>query len=527
MRLFAKLIGAGGLCAIAMFCTGGKWARSALAGPVKTASGLVAGTSSSDGTVDVYRGIPFAAPPTGNLRWKAPQPVKSWTGVLHADDFGPSCMQVLQRSRLPWDTQFMAQNNDSEDCLTLNVFVPAGAAGKKLPVVFWIHGGGFSEGSSEVPVYDGTELAKTGIVVVTINYRLGIFGLMAHPELTEESPHHASGNYGYLDQVAALEWVKKNITAFGGDPAKVTIDGQSAGAGSVHALVASPLTKGLFRRAIAESGSALTLAPRSTLAQAENAGVDFAAKVKAQSLENLRAIPAQALLDASNSERFPSPVDGYFLTEDPIKVLAEGKEIDVSFITGIQQEDYRNQFPNPLNALDFKKMATETYGAMTGVFLKLYPADTDAQAAKAVPESSRDKQKASMYLWAIDRARSNKTPVYTYYFTHALPDPKHSEFGAFHTGEVPYTFRNLAIFDRPFTPMDRQVSDSISAYWKNFFLTGNPNGAGLAKWVPVSDREAETLEIGDHTGEIPLMSAEKLAFWKKYFDEQRSKMPAM
>jgi para-nitrobenzyl esterase len=527
MRLFGRLIGIGSLCALTIICMGADRAKAATAGPVKTNSGPVAGTVSSDGKVSIFRGIPYAAPPVGDLRWKAPQPVKAWTAVLHADDFGPSCMQDLQRSRLPWDTQFMAQNNDSEDCLTLNVFAPADAAGKRLPVVFWIHGGGFTEGSSEVPVYDGTELAKTGIVVVTINYRLGIFGLMAHPELTAESPHHASGNYGYLDQVAALEWVKRNIASFGGDPARVTIDGQSAGAGSVHALISSPLAKGLFSGAIAESGSSLTLAPHPTLAAAEKAGVDFAAKAGAHSLSDLRAMPAQALFDASKGKRFPSPVDGYFLTEDPIKVLAEGKENKVPFITGIQREDFRLQVTNLPTVAVYKKMAADTYGAMADAFLTLYPANTDAEAATAMTDSSRDKQKASMYLWALETEKADKTPVYTYFFTHALPDPKHPEFGAFHTGEVPYTFRNLAMFNRPFTPMDQQVSDTISSYWKNFFATGNPNGAGLAKWTPVSGGQADTEEIGDHTGEIPLMPAEKLAFWKKYYDEQLAKVSAM
>jgi para-nitrobenzyl esterase len=503
----------------------GAMSKAATVAPVKTGSGPVAGTVSRDGTVNVFLGIPYAAPPVGDLRWREPQPVKPWTAVLHADKFGPSCMQELQRSRLPWDTEFMAQNGDSEDCLTLNVFAPANAAGKKLPVLFWIHGGGFTEGSSEVPVYDGTELAKTGIIVVTINYRLGIFGLLAHPELTAESPHHSSGNYGYMDQVSALEWVKKNIPAFGGSPAKVVIDGQSAGAGSVHALMASPLAKGLFHGAIAESGSALLLTPRATLAQAEKAGVEFGVKEGAQSLKELRAKPAEALLEASKGQRFPSPVDGYFLTQDPLRVVAEGKENDVPIITGIQENDYLLQYPKFLNAVDFRKTVTDQYGTATDAFLKLYPAGTDAEAAESLAECSRDKQKASMYLWATQRARTEKAPVYTYFFTHALPDPNHPEFGAFHTGEVPYVFRNLQLFKRPFTQMDKQVSDTTSGYWKNFVSSGDPNGAGLAKWTPAVEGTQETLEIGDYTREVPLMSAEKFAFWKKYFEDQLAKVP--
>jgi para-nitrobenzyl esterase len=511
------------MCALAMFCAGGNLAVAAAAGPIKTASGPVAGTVSSDGKAEVYRGIPYAAPPVGGLRWREPQPVKPWPTVFHADDFGESCMQVLQRSRPPWTKEFMAQNNDSENCLTLNVFVPAKAAGKRLPVLFWIYGGGGIEGSSEVPVYDGTEVAKTGIIVVTINYRLGIFASMTYPELTAESPHHSSGGYGTLDQIAALEWVQKNIAAFGGDPAKVTIDGQSAGAGAVHTLVSSPLAKGLFRGAIAESGSTLTLTPRATLAAAEKAGKDFAEATGAHSLKELRAIPADKLLAMSQNTRIPNHVDPWIMPEDPIRTLAESKESDVPFITGIQANDYRNQYPNPLNAVDFKKMAADTYGEMTDAFLKLYPAGTDAEAATSLVESNRDKSKVNMYIWALQRAGTEKSPTYTYYFTHVLPDPAHPEFGAFHTGEVPYAFRNLVIFtERPIAKADYQVRDTISGYWKNFISTGDPNGAGLTKWTPVVKGDPQTLEIGDHTGETPLAPAGKFAFWKKYFEAQLS-----
>jgi para-nitrobenzyl esterase len=512
--------------AITMSCMAGAQIKAATAAPIHTISGPVAGTVSSDGKVNIYRGIPYAAPPLGDLRWKAPQPVKPWTAALQANDFGPSCMQELQRSRLPWAKEFMAQNNDSEDCLTVNIWTPANSAGKKLPVLFWIHGGGFTEGSSEVPVYDGAEVAKTGIIVVTINYRLGVFGLLALPELTAESPHHASGNWGYLDQVAALQWVQKNISAFGGDPAKVTIDGQSAGAGSVHALIASPLAKGLFRGAIAESGSALPLAPRATLAEAEKAGENFAGKVGAKSLKDLRVTPADALNTANKGIRFPSDVDGYFLNEDPIKVLAEGKEHDVPILTGIQANDYLNQFATPLSAADFRKMAAEKYGDITDAFLKLYPANSDEQAKESLPASARDSAKASMYLWAQLRAKTEKAATYTYYFTRALPDPAHPEFGAFHTGEVPYTFRNLAIFDRPYTKDDYNVSDTISGYWKNFVTTGNPNGPGLANWKPVGSGQPQTQEIGDHTWPLPLMSAEKFQFWAKYYQAQLARMHA-
>lgn len=524
MRSFLRFMTIGALAAVAAFCVAGTQAKAATAGPVKTASGPVAGTVSSDGKAVAYKGIPYAAPPVGDLRWKAPQPAKPWTAVLEAKDFGHSCMQELQRSRLPWTKEFMAQNDDSEDCLTLNVFTPADSAGKKLPVLFWIHGGGFTEGSSEVPVYDGTEVAKTGIIVVTINYRLGVFGQLALPELTAENPHHASGNWGYMDQVAALEWVKKNIAAFGGDPAKVTIDGQSAGAGSVHALLASPLAKGLFRGAMAESGSGLTLAPHATLAEAEKVGQTFEAKMGAQSLKELRNIPSEMVNVTGLTIRFPSPVDGYFFTEDPIKTLAEGKENDVPTLTGIQREDYRQRTPKVMSSVEFKKWASDQYGDMTDAFLKLYPGDTDQQAAASLPEAGRDMAKVSMSMWVAQKAKTEKSPVFTYYFTHPLPDPQHPEFGAFHTGELPYTFRNLAIFDRPFTEVDHKLSETISAYWKNFISTGDPNGAGLPTWTRATEGSNTTQEIGDHTGQVPMMTADKLAFWTSYFNAQLAKL---
>jgi para-nitrobenzyl esterase len=498
------------------------------AGPVRTLSGPVLGTTSSDGKIAIYRGIPYAAPPVGDLRWKDPQPVKPWKIVLIANNFGASCMQELQRSRPPWTKEFMPQNEDSEDCLSLNVWTPTTSPNKKLPVFFWIHGGGFSEGSSEVPVYEGTELARTGMVVVSINYRLGVFGFLAHPELTAESPHHSSGNYGLLDQVAALQWVKKNIQAFGGDPENVTICGQSAGAASVHALIATPLAKGLFQRGIAQSGNSLTGFPQSSLADGEKMGMAFAAANGVHSLKELRALSSEALMAAQSRGaativRFPPVVDGWFYPEDPAQILAEGKQNDVPFMTGLMANDSGSLSGPPLPLEAFRKQVAERYGQMAADFLKLYPAGSEEEAVQSQIESARDRGRVSIYLWVLRRARTAKTSAYTYYFTHALPDPMHPEFGAFHTGEVPYLFRNLAIFDRPFKPVDYQVSDAISAYWKHFAETGNPNGTDLPKWTATSAENTTTMEIGDHGGQIPLASPEKLRFWTSYFDSPISK----
>ena len=504
MRLLPKFEALATLCAIAVLSAASVHANAAAAGPIKTASGPVAGTVSSDSKVDIYRGIPYATPPVGDLRWKDPQPVKPWTDVLQATEFGPACMQELQRSRLPWTKEFMVQNNDSEDCLTLNVFAPANSAGKKLPVLFWIHGGGFVEGSSEVPVYDGTEVAKTGIIVVTINYRLGLFGELVYPGLTAESPHHSSGNYGLLDQNAALKWVQKNIEAFGGDPAKVTIDGQSAGSRSVHYQVMSPLSKGLFRGAIAESGlSAVPTALLPTLAQAEKNGVAFAEAHGAHSLKELRAMSAEALMAPVAGKTFAWALinDGYFLPEDPSKILAEDKENDVPFMTGMQKNDYLLQMATPLDSAAWTKRTQAKFGDLTADYMKLYGFTTDAEAAQSQAETLRDEGKASMYLWGIMRGKVEKSPLHTYYFTHALPDPQHPEFGAFHTGEVPYTFRNLDIFDRPFTPVDNVVRDTISGYWRNFVVTGDPNAPGFPKWGCL--RQRTTRHSGDRRQHRP------------------------
>ena len=489
--------------------------------PVATKDGPVEGVSSADGKLVIFRGIPFAAPPVGNLRWVAPQPVKPWTGALKADHFSASCEQPLPHSRLPWTEEFMTQNEVGEDCLYLNVWTPASSGATSLPVLVWIYGGGFSEGSSAVPIYDGAELAKTGIVVVSFNYRVGVFGFLAYPGLTSESPHHSSGNYGLLDQIAALQWVQRNIRSFGGDPGRVTICGQSAGAFSVHALTASPLAKGLFQRAIAQSGSSLAGLPTPTLADAEKQGVEFAEEHGAHSLKELRALsPAELMAQKSPQQiglRFSPIVDGWFLPEDPHEIFAQGRQNDVPTITGFTSGDSTTFAPPRLSAEEFRAQAAQRYGPKATEFLKLYPTGTDEEAKKAQIDSGRDRERVSMYLWALERNRTSKTPVYTYFFTRAIPWPEHSEFGAFHSVELPYVFRNLAMMKRPFEPVDYQVSDTISSYWKSFVANANPNGNHLPQWARVSAKSADTMEIGAHTGEMPVASEQKLQFWTNYF----------
>jgi para-nitrobenzyl esterase len=502
-------------------------ASAAIKEPVATREGPVQGVTSADGKLEIFRGIPFAAPPVGELRWVAPQPVKPWKSVLKADHFSASCEQDLPHSRLPWTEEFMTQNAISEDCLYLNVWTPAASETAKLPVLVWIYGGGFSEGSTAVAVYDGAELAKTGIVVVSLNYRVGVFGFLAYPELTAESPHHSSGNYGLLDQVAALEWVKRNIHNFGGDPQRVTICGQSAGAFSVHALTASPLAKSLFQGAIAESGSSIVGLPTPTLAEAEKHGVAFADEHGAHSLKELRALSPEELMTQKSQApmglRFSPIIDGWFYPEDPREIFAQGKQNDVPMITGFTSGDSTTFAPPRLTAEQFRAQASQHYGSMAADFLKLYPAGTDDEAKQSQIDSGRDRERVSMYLWALQRDKTSKTPVYTYFFTRAIPWPEHPEFGAFHSAEIPYVFRNLSVMPRPFEPIDHQVSETISTYWKNFATNGNPNGASLPNWSAANEKNAITLEIGAHTGEIPVAPEDKLQFWTTYFHSDAGK----
>jgi para-nitrobenzyl esterase len=492
--------------------------------PVQTGGGMVQGFPSLDGTVIGYRGIPYAAPPVGPLRWRPPQPAQPWQGVRKADNFGPSCIQNLDEERKPWTWEFMTHDEISEDCLYLNVWTPVARSSIAHPILFFIYGGGFVEGSSEVPVYNGEALAKKGLVVVTINYRLDLFGFFSHPELTAESSHKASGNQGLLDQVAALQWVQKNIASFGGDPKRVTIAGQSAGASSVHDLVASPLAKGLFQRAIADSGSAYSSAtgPTRKLPDAEQDGVKFAESKGAHSLSDLRSMSWKELMarpvesDAAGPPSFRPIIDGYFLPEDETAAFAQGKQNDVPTITGYNANEIINP-PHPeITAADFIKQAHQRFGAKADQFLKLYPAGSDEQAAANQILSAQDLERTSMYLWTIRRNKTSKTKVFTYYWDHPMPGPDVDKYGAFHTSEVPYFFNTLARSDRPWQPADKAIADVLSSYWVNFASSGDPNGKTLPNWLPVDNEAPMTMEIGDKNGAIPVASKSAFEFFRDF-----------
>ncbi len=486
---------------------------------VKTTGGLVSGTLNKTGDVHIFRGIPFAAPPVGNLRWKAPQPVTPWSGVRTCDQFGPSPIQAKPAPFGPWSAEYLIPAEPiSEDCLYLNVWSGAKAATEKrpqerLPVLVWIYGGGFSSGGSGVPIYDGEATAKKGVVFVSINYRVGPFGFLAHPELTKESGHNASGNYGLMDQIAALQWVKQNIAAFGGDPGNVTIAGQSAGSMSVNCLVASPLAKGLFTKAIAESGANFTRS-NPTLQQAEQSGLKVMQTLGASSLAELRAKPAEEILQKGQGMRGPI-IDGYVLPQAVADIFAAGQQNNVALLTG-WNEDEGMSFGPAKKADEYRKQIDTQYGADAQNFLKYYPGDTDEHAATSQLNMSRDMTfGAQNYAWANVQSQQGK-PVYVYRFTRKLPAVgEYAKYGAFHTGEVAYAFDNLPFVDhtlRPLEPKDTELATTISTYWVNFMKTGHPDGKGLPKWPAYSVSNKQVMMLGDKVQAQPLPDAASLDF---------------
>jgi para-nitrobenzyl esterase len=479
--------------------------------PVKTNAGLISGTTGASGEIHIFKGVPYAAPPVGNLRWKAPQPVQSWGGIKKCDRFSASAMQNKPLPFMMWTREFMAPLEPlSEDCLYLNIWTGAKQSNEKRPVIVWIHGGGFTGGSGSVPLYDGETMAKKGVVFVTINYRLGIFGFLAHPELSKESPHHVSGNYALLDQVAALQWVKDNITAFGGDAGNVTIAGQSAGAFSVNALVASPLTKGLFQKAIAESGGMFN--QTATLQIAEQEGVRIMKEKKVSSIKELRALPADSLLKGS---QMASPIiDGYVLPDQVINIFSNGEENDVPLLTGFNADEGL-MFNKPMTAQAFKADAVKKYGDMANEFLKAFPANTDEEAAHSQKQLSRDQIFGwQNFTWASLQTTKLKSKVYFYYFSHVPPGEPN--YGAFHSAEFAYALGTLDKWDKPFTAWDRELSDKMNKYWVNFAQTGNPNEKGLMEWPAFAVINTKVMEFGDQLHVIDMPARSELEFLNNY-----------
>ncbi|MBB5716427.1 carboxylesterase/lipase family protein [Sphingomonas aerophila] len=476
-----------------------------------TRSGLVEGVQ--EGGVAVFRGIPYVRPPVGPDRWRAPVPAPRWTGVRPATRFGHSCWQAVSPKGFgPWTHEYVVAGDISEDCLFLNVWTPVKRAGPR-PVLVWIHGGGFNSGSGAIPIYDGAALAARGAVVVTINYRVGVFGFLSHPELTGEAGGNPPANFGLMDIVAALRWVKANIASFGGDPGAVTIAGQSAGAMAVHELVASPAAKGLFHRAIGESGLPRALTP---LDQAEAQGVAFAKEKGAASLAALRAMPAEALQPSqgANAVRFVPVADGRLLPAGPWRAAS-----DVPMLVGLNAdegsalgEDYGSADPAKLSDL-----LRTSFGPLAGRAAALYPSSTESERAVANEQVRRDRGLGAIDIWAGRRAATARSPVYAYLFTHVLPGPDASRWKAFHSSEIPYVFGTLAASpERPVTTADSNLSAVVSSYWLNFITRGDPNGAGLPEWPALTQAAPRALFIDNVPQAKPLLRPETLALLREY-----------
>ena len=490
-------------------------ASAAIHEPVHTESGLLSGIAGKDAEVRVFKGIPFAAPPVGNLRWRAPQAPAQWEGVRAADQFGAICMQAANGARGPAPAM-------SEDCLYLNVWTAAKSAGEKRPVMVWLHPGGYTSGSGSSPATDGEALAKKGAVLVTINYRLGALGFFSHPELTKESDRHASGNYALMDQTAALQWVQKNIAVFGGDPKRVTIFGDSAGASSLSNLMGSPQAKGLFQRAIAESGAwlGLSISPVRKLAEAEQAGVQAAETLGAKSLAELRAKPADEVLKAG---RGGPVIDGWFLPDDVGTIFAEGKQNDVPILVG-SNKDEGTFFIQPAGADRFLEQSRRRFGTLADTFLQIYPAGTNEEANASQLAAFRDELGWVMRNWARLQTKTGKSKAFLYYFTHEPPTAQASPrggrgTGATHGAEAQYVFENL-LGNRPWTELDHQLADTISSYWVNFATTGDPNGKGLPRWPAYDEKKSDRpMVLGDKVEVGPAPNQSQLAFYQAVYDK--------
>jgi para-nitrobenzyl esterase len=479
---------------------------------VKTANGIIEGAGASADGVRSFKGIPFGQPPVGDLRWREPQPVKNWSGVRKADQFGPRCMQRTSPNSDYW----FRSNGMSEDCLYLNVWTPAKSDRERLPVLVYIFGGGFQNGDGSEPRYDGESMASKGMVAVSVNYRTNIFGFFSHPELTSESPHHASGNYGLLDQVAALQWVERNIAAFGGDPRRVTIAGESAGSIAVSALMGSPLSRKLIAGAIGESGALFSSLPPRPLAETEQDGVKFAASAGADSLKSLRAMSSEQIQEVvakgaaiggfsagTASVRFNTNLDGYFLPKPLAEIFAAGEQSKVPLLAGSNSEEQGARAvlgtsePTPEN---FANAVRRLYSERADEVLKVYaPSTTEEVLEAATHLASARFVGHSTWKWTELQVKTGNKPVYRYLYTRIRPKytspngatpppapkggPPAPPRGASHSAEIQYAMGNLPLDKRyAWEPADYKVSEQMQAYFVNFIKTGNPNGAGLPNW---------------------------------------------
>ena len=471
--------------------------------PVRIETGLIQGFST--GPLTVYQSIPYAAPPVGELRWRAPQPALPWQGVRRADTFGPIAMQT--GASVP----AAPPESISEDCLTLNIWTSAKLDNEQLAVMVWIPGGGFTQESASTPLYWGDALATRGVIVVTINYRVGLLGFLAHPELSRESGHDSSGNYGLLDQIAALAWIKRNVAAFGGDPENVTIWGQSAGSMAVNLLMASPVARGLFQRAIGQSGGFFT-PPAATgspedryLKGAQEQGLRLARALGAESLADLRKLePEQFLKDGLGGTTYPI-IDGYVLPEDPYTAFASGRQNDVPLLIGSNADEGRPMIAGRnVRRASFAEDIGEAFGSkvvrkLAEEYLTIYPATNDQEALETRAAFERDLRFGwDMWTWARLQAATGRARVFYYYFAHVPPYPQASNFagwGAGHWAELRYVFDHLSQEAWAWSDSDRAIANALATYVTNFAKNGDPNGAGAAVWPDYTSDSARVLHI--------------------------------
>jgi para-nitrobenzyl esterase len=473
---------------------------------LKITGGEIAQARPTADGVRVYKGLPYAAPPVDARRWKPPEPVQPWTGVRPVDAYAPNCLQPKRYDDIDPFTPSM-----SEDCLYLNVSTAA-KPGAKAPVFFWIHGGGYGAGSGAEPRHDGEALARKGVVVVSINYRLGVFGFMAHPELTAESPRHASGDQALADMIAALRWVKANAATFGGDPDNVAIVGESAGSDAVSRMMISPEAKGLFHRAIGESGSAFSMTrDDQTLAQAEAVGQAFARSLGGDDLKRLRARSSAEILAAFTAPNadfaFRPNLDGWILPTSAAQTFAAGRQSDVPLLVGWNRDE-GSLFGN-FGTKTLRQVLAERFGARIDEALALYPADPPAAEKASLRTYAGDLWMGlPTWRWAVAQTRTGKSPVYVYRFDHApkVPDTwfgaanRGKDFGAFHSADIVYVFDHPEIIKAWTTDaVDRRVADQMSSYWVNFARSGDPNGPGLPTWTPYAPNAPKKMLIGPDT----------------------------
>ena len=510
-------------------------ARSSAGKPVRTASGLVTGVPAALDGITVYKGIPYAASTAGPNRWRAPQPAPSWKGVRAADTWGAACPQPvtgIAADKLP---------PLSEDCLNLNVWTGAAGSRERRPVFVWIYGGRNSAMWASQPVYDGANLAAKGAVVVTYNHRVGAFGNLAHPELSAEGGHGGSGNWGVLDTVAVLKWIRRNIAAFGGDPDRVTIAGWSHGSSFVNISMISRLARGLYHRALLAAGVQYTKDPAlghvaggySTLAAAEANGTAFAAYMGASSLTGLRALTADEIVAKVYASGAPAAgtsfgnvLDGYVLPTTYTGAMESRTEADVPVLTGNNKDENGASVTLAMTVAQYQAYATTTFGDRAAEFLALYPAATDTEAAAQYNNYARDEERVSTFLWGTQfrNTAGNRSPIYNYWWTHAPPgtDPTNpiepaNGAGAYHGAEKYYLFGNLYGTDRPWTEQDYAIADTTSSYVANFVATGNPNGRSLPAWPALRTSKPIAMELGDHFATLPAADSDaKYAFLKDY-----------